>query len=202
MSDHRSCLPRFLTAAMLLTATWVAITGCDAAERKPADKPSGGKPMTIKLTSTAFEEGKPIPKKHTGDGQDMSPPLAWSNVPKETKELALICDDPDAPRKDPWDHWVIYKMPSGTAGLPEGVPRKAQLKEPAGALQGVNSWPSDNVGYRGPMPPPGKPHRYFFRLYALDAPLDVKPGLDKGSLLKKMEGHILAQGQLMGTYQK
>jgi Raf kinase inhibitor-like YbhB/YbcL family protein len=159
--------------------------------------------MSIRLTSTAFEQGRPIPKKFTGEGVDVSPPLAWADVPKETRELALICDDPDAPRPTPWVHWVLYKIPADAKGLPEGVARKSRLEEPAGALQGENSWPSgENVGYRGPMPPPGKPHRYFFRLCALDAQLDLKPGMDKDSLLAKIHEHTLATGELMGTYQR
>jgi Raf kinase inhibitor-like YbhB/YbcL family protein len=160
-------------------------------------KAKGGKKMTIQITSTAFAEGQPIPKKYTGEGTDLSPPLAWSNLPKGTKELALICDDPDAPNGD-WVHWVIYKIPADAKGLPEGVARDPKLKEPAGALQGENSWPS--TGYRGPLPPPGKVHHYYFKLYALDAPLQVEPGLDKPALLKQIKGHELGKGELMGTY--
>lgn len=159
--------------------------------------------MKIEITSTAFKQGERIPKRHTGEGDDLSPPLAWSNLPKGAKELALICDDPDAPTPEPWMHWVIYKLPPTLQGLPEGVPRDAKLSEPAGALQGKNSWESDNLGYRGPMPPKGHgQHRYFFRLYALKAPLDAKPGLDKKGLLKAMTGQILGEGELMGTYSR
>jgi Raf kinase inhibitor-like YbhB/YbcL family protein len=157
----------------------------------------GGMKMTIQITSSAFTQGQPIPKKYTGEGVDVSPPLSWSNLPAGVKELALICDDPDAPNGD-WVHWVIYKIPARDKGLPEGVPHDPKLKEPAAALQGDNSWPS--TGYRGPMPPPGKTHHYYFKLYALDAPLQAEPGLDKKSLLEKMKGHILGQGELMGTY--
>ena len=159
--------------------------------------------MTIQITSSAFTQGQPIPKKYTGEGDDVSPPLTWSNLPEKTKELALICDDPDAPEW-PWVHWVIYKIPADTKGLPEGVPRKSQPKEPAGAVQGKNSWPEgEDIGYRGPMPPPGHGvHHYHFKLYALDAPLAAEPGLEKKALLEKIEGHVLAEGELMGTYQR
>jgi len=118
--------------------------------------------------------------------------------------LALICDDPDAPTPEAWVHWVIYKIPPDTTELPEGVAKTAQLSQPPGAVQGKNSWPSgQTIGYRGPMPPPGHGvHRYYFRLYALDTPLDVPPGATKAELLQAMEGHILAQGELMGTYQR
>ncbi|HID21096.1 MAG TPA: YbhB/YbcL family Raf kinase inhibitor-like protein [Planctomycetaceae bacterium] len=160
--------------------------------------------MTISLTSTAFAEGQPIPRKYTGDGQDVSPPLAWTHVPEETKELVLICDDPDAPTSEPWVHWVIYKIPPSVTSLPEGIPRREKLEEPAGALQGKNSWPSGpTIGYRGPAPPPGHgTHHYHFKLYALDCTLDVPPGADKNTLLKAMEGHVIGRGELVGTYER
>lgn len=159
--------------------------------------------MTIRVTSTAFTEGQPIPKKYTGEGQDVSPPLAWSNLPAGTKELLLICDDPDAPTDEPWVHWLIYKIPADLTGLPEGIPRDARLKSPKGALQGKNSWPKDNIGYRGPMPPPGHgTHHYYFKLYALEGHLPVEPGLDKKTLLREIQGHVLGEGQLIGTYER
>ena len=159
--------------------------------------------MTISITSTAFTAGMPIPKKYTGEGEDVSPPLAWSGVPQGTKELALICDDPDAPVKEPWVHWVLYKLPADTANLPEGLPREKTLKAPAGADQGLNDFPTDNFGYRGPMPPRGHgTHHYHFKLYALGTPLSVPPGIKKNALLAAMQGHILAEGELMGTYER
>jgi Raf kinase inhibitor-like YbhB/YbcL family protein len=164
----------------------------------------GERKMTIQVSSPAFAQGHVIPKKHTGEGADVSPPLSWSNLPEKTKELALICDDPDAPGSEPWVHWVIYKIPADAKGLPEGVPRRSRLKEPVGAVQGKNSWSDgDVIGYRGPLPPPGHGvHHYHFKLYALDAPLGAEPGLEKRALLEKMEGHVLAEGELMGTYQR
>lgn len=161
--------------------------------------------MTITLTSEGFSEGQTIPKRHTGDGDDLSPPLRWSGVPSETKQMALICDDPDAPTDQPWVHWVIYQLPPDLAGLPEGVAASPRLEQPAaGILQGRNSWPSGRtIGYRGPAPPPGHGvHHYHFKLYALDQPLDLQPGVDKATLLRAMEGHILAQGELVGTYSR
>jgi hypothetical protein len=160
--------------------------------------------MAIELTSTAFGEGERVPVKYTGEGEDVSPPLAWSGLPEGTKELALICDDPDAPTPEPWVHWVIYKIPAELAGLPEGVAKTPRLKEPPGALQGENSWPSgQTIGYRGPMPPPGHGvHRYFFKLYALGVHLVIESGKDKKSVLEAMSGHILGEGQLMGTYER
>lgn len=189
-------------SVMLVLAVWIGLGGCES--KAESKKKKGGKPMKIELTSPAFAEGKRIPVKYTGEGQDVSPPLRWSGVPEGTKELALICDDPDAPTAEPWVHWVIYKIPADTKELAEGIPRVARLKEPAGALQGKNSWPSgDVIGYRGPMPPPGHgTHRYFFKLYALGAKLVLEPGATKKQLLEAMEGRILGEGQLMGTYER
>lgn len=160
-----------------------------------------GDAMSIILKSDAFSDGQPIPRQYTGDGANVSPPLSWSNLPANTRELALIVDDPDAPRPQPWVHWVVYKIPVQATGLSEHIPTEARLKHPAGALQGKNT--SDKLGYSGPEPPPGHGiHHYYFRLYALDAPLEVQSGLDKTALLKAMAGHVIGEGELMGTYQR
>jgi Raf kinase inhibitor-like YbhB/YbcL family protein len=151
--------------------------------------------LTIVLKSTAFEDGRPIPRKYTGDGDDGSPPLTWSGVPDAAKSQALICEDPDAPRGT-WTHWILFNLPAETRELPEGVAAKETL--PDGSMQGTNDF--RKTGYGGPAPPPGKPHRYHFKLYALDAPPQVKAGATRQQLLTAMEGHILAQGSLMGTY--
>jgi len=158
--------------------------------------------MAIELKSPAFADGAGIPKKHTGEGEDVSPPLAWSGLPAGTKELALICDDPDAPTSEPWVHWVIYKIPPDLNGLPEGIDKAARLKNPPGVLQGKNSWMSgQTVGYRGPLPPPGHGvHHYHFRLYALEARLSAEQGLSKKTLLGEMSGHVLGEADLIGTY--
>ncbi len=160
--------------------------------------------MTFQIRSSAFESGQAIPKKHSGDGADVSPPLAWSSPPAGTAELALICDDPDAPTAEPWVHWVIYKIPADQTGLPEKVEPVQSPQAVAGALQGANSWPSGRtIGYRGPAPPPGHgTHHYHFKLYALDGPLKVKPGLTKAALLQAMAGHVLAETDLVGTYRR
>jgi Raf kinase inhibitor-like YbhB/YbcL family protein len=178
----------------LWSAMFVGLAGCKEGEKK----------MTIQITSTAFTQGKPIPKKYTGEGTDVSPPLAWTEIPAETKEIVLICDDPDAPQTESWVHWVIYNIPATAKGLPEGVPRKPQPKESAGAIQGKNSWPNgENIGYRGPMPPKGHGvHHYYFKLYALDGHVALEPGQDKKAVLKAIGGHVLAEGLLMGTYQR
>jgi len=180
---------KMLFAAALLAGF---ITACDK-----EDSPTHGDTMKLHLTTTAFANGQPIPRRHAFDDDNLSPALQWSDVPPATKSLALICDDPDAPMGT-WVHWVIYDLPPTTAGLAEGVPKSPQLAN--GAKQGVNDF--KRPGYGGPAPPPGKPHRYFFKLYALDMKPDLQPGLTKKELLKAMEGHVLAEGELMGTYQR
>jgi len=153
--------------------------------------------MKIQLSSPAFAEGQSIPARHTCDDADTSPPLSWTGVPPAAKSLALIFDDPDAP-VGTWVHWVLYNLPVAVTQLPEGVPATEHI--PQGAQQGQNDF--RRLGYGGPCPPPGKPHRYFFRIYALDGPVALKPNSTKRDLLRAMEGHILAEGALMGTYQR
>lgn len=156
-------------------------------------KDRGGKAMgTLTVTSTAFKEGGMIPGKYTCDDRDLSPQIAWSGVPAGAKTVALICDDPDAPAGT-WVHWVVFNIPVTVKELAEG----ASL--PAGAKQGINDF--RKLSYGGPCPPGGT-HRYFFKVYALDAVLALKEGAAKGELLKAMEGHVLAQGQLMGKYKR
>jgi Raf kinase inhibitor-like YbhB/YbcL family protein len=160
--------------------------------------------MTIKLRSPVFASGENIPKRYTGEGDDISPPLQWSETPAGTKQFALICVDPDAPTDDPWVHWLLYGIPPDVTGLPEGLPAVPVLNEPPGAAQGKNSWSADRtIGYRGPMPPPGHGvHHYYFTIYALDKVFDLQPELGKRTLMSVMNGHILDQGELMGTYER
>jgi Raf kinase inhibitor-like YbhB/YbcL family protein len=153
--------------------------------------------MPLTLTSLAFEEGEPIPARHTCEGADISPPLKWTGAPAGAKAYALICDDPDAPAGT-WVHWVMYGLPATTTELGENLPTSETL--PNGGFQGLNDF--KRVGYGGPCPPPGKPHRYFFRLYALAVDLTLKPRATKKELIKAMHGHVLAEGSLMGTYQR
>lgn len=157
--------------------------------------------VKLVLQSEAFSPNGPIPRRYTGDGEDLSPPLTWSGVPEGTKELVLIVDDPDAPRPEPWVHWVLYKIPADTPGLPEGIPTSGPVSSPPGAVQGKNSWPKN--GYGGPYPPTGHGvHHYHFKLYALDVELTLGAGATKEALLKAMQGHVLAEGELVGTYQR
>jgi len=198
MAIKRTILAHCLVALALLSA---------GACRQKDDSANGNAndgmdaPMSMTMTSTAFNANETIPVQYTGDGDNVSPPLAWSNVPDSAVELALIVDDPDAPTDEPFVHWVIYKIPAGSDGLPENVPRDAELSDPAGALQGENGFGS--VGFRGPAPPPrGGPHRYIFKLYALSDALDVQSGLTKGQLLDAMEGKVLATAELVGNYER
>ena len=151
--------------------------------------------MAMTLTSPAFQEGGEIPRQHTCDGADVSPALRWKDSPSQTKSFALISDDPDAP-VGTWVHWVLYGIPPTLTELPEGLPTTETL--PNKARQGVNDF--RRIGYGGPCPPPGNPHRYFFKLYALDTELSLKTKATKQDLVRAMQGHILAEGQLMGTY--
>lgn len=158
-------------------------------------KDTGDKPQ-IQITSTAFEDGGIIPKKYTCDDVNISPPLSWTGIPAGTKSLALICDDPDAPA-GVWVHWVIFNLPPDSTELKENVPPQKVLSN--GAKQGKNDF--GNMGYGGPCPPNGI-HRYYFKIYALDTVLTQDGGISKAELLKAMDGHILAQGQLMGKYKR
>jgi Raf kinase inhibitor-like YbhB/YbcL family protein len=151
----------------------------------------------MKLRSDAFNDGAPIPTKYTCDGVDVSPPLCWSGAPAGTKCFALICDDPDAPRGT-WVHWVLYNLPAATTELPEGFSREDVL--PNGVRQGLTDF--KRTGYGGPCPPPGSPHHYYFKLYALDAELALKARPSKADLVAAMKGHVLAETSLMGMYQR
>jgi hypothetical protein len=156
--------------------------------------------MTMTITSTAFAASASIPARYTCEGNDLSPPLAWTGVPAAAKSLVLIVDDPDAP--DPaaprmtWVHWVLYNLPVASSGLPEAV---SPARLPAGTLEGVNDW--QRTGYGGPCPPVGR-HRYFHKLYALDTVLPDLKRPSKAALEKAMQRHVVAEAQLIGTYQK
>jgi hypothetical protein len=152
--------------------------------------------MSLKLTSRAFAEGELIPRKYTCDGDNVSPPLAWSDVPGGCKELVLIVDDPDAP-SGLFVHWVLYHLSPQVSELPEGVPTSESL--PDGARQGANGF--QHIGYGGPCPPSGT-HRYFFHLYALDTELSLPAGASRQKVDAALKGHVLEQTQLMGRYQR
>ncbi|TKS58418.1 MAG: hypothetical protein EWM72_02957 [Nitrospira sp.] len=151
--------------------------------------------MAFELSSSAFKDSDPIPRRHTCEGEDLSPPLHWDVPPAATKSFVLIADDPDAP-VGTWVHWVLYNLPLDLRGLSEGIPAKEQVLD--GAMHGLNDF--KRIGYGGPCPPPGKPHRYYFKLYALDVILDLKPRATKARVLEACKGHVLAEAQLMGRF--
>jgi hypothetical protein len=171
------------------------ICSCDETE-VASPRPQGGNKMDIKITSSAFENECIIPAKYTCDGVDISPPLQWEGIPEGAESIALICDDPDAPMGT-FVHWVVFNLPADATQLDENVPSEKTL--PNGAKQGTSEF--GKIGYGGPCPPSGT-HRYFFKMYALDAQVDLEAGASKSELLKAMDGHIVAQGQLMGKYKK
>ena len=149
----------------------------------------------IPIFSDAFEDGSNIPVDYTCDGDDRSPPLSWEELPHGTRSIALIVDDPDAPGGT-WVHWVIYNIPADSTGLPVAMPKNKNLDD--SSLQGMNDF--GKIGYNGPCPPPGKPHRYFFKVYALDTTLSLTSGATKSQVEAAMSGHILAQGEMIGKY--
>ncbi len=170
-----------------------AISGCVAEEKK--DNTREVAMQNISISAEAFKEGGNIPAVYTCDGRDISPALTWSGIPAGTKSIALIMDDPDAPHGT-FIHWVLFNIPPDARGLPEAVPKNETLKD--GSRQGNTSF--GRVGYGGPCPPSGKPHRYYFKLYALDTKLDMPVGVTKADVEKAMNGHMLAKGELMGKY--
>lgn len=153
--------------------------------------------MTLQLKSPDFSSGAAIPKQFTCEGADLSPALQWSDPPPDTQSFALIADDPDAP-VGTWVHWVLYDLPPNLRSLPQNYPKTEQ--SPDGSRHGRNDF--KRIGYNGPCPPPGKPHRYFFKLYALDTKLNLEPGATKKNVERAMQGHILAQGEYMGRYSR
>jgi Raf kinase inhibitor-like YbhB/YbcL family protein len=175
-------------------AIWFCLVTASCADDTKTARESA---MNLQITSSAFAEGRPIPDKYACAGPNVSPPLQWVNAPAGVKSFALIADDPDVP-VGTWVHWVLYNLPPATRSLAENLPPSPEL--PDGSKQGVNDF--QQPGYGGPCPPPGKPHRYFFRIYALDTALSLKSGATRKELLQAMEGHVLTQGQLMGTYQR
>jgi len=194
------CSWKVLLSCVMTFMLMIIIIGCSNCNKQTdSEQPEskeGSNMATLQLISTAFNEGELIPSKYTCDGKDISPPLKWSGVPKNTKSLALICDDPDAP-SGTWVHWVVYYILSTVSELPEGVPTKETTSD--GLKQGTNDF--KKIGYGGPCPPSGT-HRYYFKLYALDTELQLSSKVKKSDVEKAMKGHILATGQLMGKYKR
>lgn len=208
-------------AAAMLLALGFGCAGCNKQEDK-SDKgvarEKGGRPETqasadartnfVVESRNGFPVEGPIPAKYTADGENVSPPLIWPSPPQGAKEFAILVEDRDAatatPDKQPWAHWIVYKIPASARGVPENVPHDGPVGDLAGAVQGKNSW--GQTFYRGPEPPKGSgQHHYIFRVYALEAPLDVSTAqgpLDRAALLKAMEGHTLSHGETVGIYER
>jgi len=192
MHQKQHSVPKNLSALLCLCLLLGLPIFISSAQSRDSTQRGGAMSFTIK--TTAFPSSGTIPQKYTCDGLDVSPELSWSGAPPGTQSFALIADDPDAP-VGTWTHWIIWDIPPGT-GLPESVAKTEILKD--GARQGKNDF--KRIGYGGPCPPPGKPHRYFFKLYALDIKLDVKAGASRKELESAMKGHVLSQAELMGRY--
>ena len=180
-----------LVCAIALLAT---LSACGS---QATGEPPPQAAIQLQVDSEAFSDGARIPEQYTCDGADVSPPLSWSEPPPGTKSLALIVEDPDAPN-GAWTHWVVFNIPPTTRSLPGGI-TSDDTSEALGT-QGKNCW--HDIGYGGPCPPEGTEHRYFFRVYALDTVLDVAAGTGKKPVQQAMEGHILAQGELMGRHSR
>lgn len=199
-----------LPSRVLMMFALLSVAGCGGTDAPPSESPktnNAKEVKTMRLTSSKLEHGAQIDAVYTADGEDVSPPLSWSGGPEGTESFALICDDPDAPSPkrpapEAWVHWVLFNIPADVTQLPRGISAEAEPEKVPGARQGVNS--SSNMGYQGPAPPAGSgQHRYFFKLYALDTTLELPAGTTtKKELLDAMSGHILAEGELMGVYER
>jgi Raf kinase inhibitor-like YbhB/YbcL family protein len=187
---------RALLPLLVLTLGHLAIAGCGDSRAAAARQPPEGAGLGLSIRSSAFEEDGPIPIRHTCDGADVSPPLTFGNSPENAATLALVVTDPDAPRGT-FTHWVAWNLPV-TEGLAESMPKEGTLE--TGARQGRNDF--GRIGWGGPCPPAGPAHHYVFRAYALDASLELAPGASRAALDQAMQGHILAQGELVGTYSR
>jgi Raf kinase inhibitor-like YbhB/YbcL family protein len=174
---------------LLLILLLAIVSGCIAKENEVNNMEK------ISISSEAFKENGTIPDEYTCEGENISPPLSWQGLPAGTRSIALITDDPDAPGRT-FVHWVIYNIPGSTQKLAKGIPRKEKLAD--GSLQGMTDF--GKAGYGGPCPPPGKPHRYFFKIYAIDKILDLPSNASKGEVEAAMKGHIIAKGELIGKY--
>jgi Raf kinase inhibitor-like YbhB/YbcL family protein len=185
-----------MSRSVVATTAAVAL-GCAAGLMAATGRPDPDKAGPLSVSSPSFEARKPIPAENSCEGGNISPALNWSGAPAGTKSFAVIMDDPDAPA-GVWVHWVYYDLPPAISSLPAGV--KPVEKPETGGRQGMNSF--HQVGYGGPCPPPGRAHRYFFKVYALDKELGLEARASRAEVDNAMAGHILARGQLMGTYQR
>lgn len=190
------------TVATLIVAASVSTLACCARNQAGGSNvvspPTGNAAAVSSLTVTSsFKNGQTVPKQFTADGGDTSPAISWSKPPSSAKSIAVICLDPDAPRGT-WYHWLLYNLPATATSVSANVPKVETL--PGGGVQGLNDF--NRIGYNGPAPPPGKKHRYYYRVLALDSTLNVKPAARKEEVLNATRGHIVAEGELMGIYSR
>jgi Raf kinase inhibitor-like YbhB/YbcL family protein len=198
MRRRRLFVPIALSVGLLLMSGCTIITSSPSVTTAPSEMTGEGVELAaLELTSEAFSSQETIPQRFTCDGEDISPPLSWSAPSESARSFALIMDDPDAPMGT-WVHWVLFNIPGDKRALPESVPAQDQLSDCS--LHGSNSWRRSDYG--GPCPPSGSTHRYVFKLYALDSPLDLEAGATKKQVLDAMDGHVLAHGELVGTYSR
>jgi len=183
----------WLVACAVVVGGFLVLAGCAGGKKEVEDPTTQGAKLSV--SSSAFNEGESIPRKYTGEGDDVSPPLKWGSLPAKTESVALLVEDPDAP-KGTFTHWVLFNLPASTRDLPETA---SGGKLPKGAVQGTNDF--GKTGYGGPKPPKGKAHRYYFKVFALDKKLDLDAKARRADLDSAMRGHVLAEGALMGTYQ-
>lgn len=193
-----------IAVAAMIAALGIVTAACRARPPAPEAVPTPPQEVTtveerFTLTSSAFADGERIPARYTADGDNLSPPLAWSGAPEGTVSFVLIVDDPDAPRGT-FTHWVLYAIPGTRADLPTDVPTKDTVRDLGGAKQGLNNF--GMVGYAGPAPPRGPVHHYRFTLYALSAQLELPPRAERGEVEKAMATHLLGQARLVGTYSR
>jgi Raf kinase inhibitor-like YbhB/YbcL family protein len=193
--SHAGAAVNKCALCLLVVLTLLASTAVSCTREAPAVQ--NEVETTLSLSSTAFKEGDRIPIKYTCDEQDISPPLAWNEPPQKTQTYALIVDDPDAP-SGIFTHWILFNLPANVCQISEGIPPQMQLQD--GTIQGKNDF--GRTGYSGPCPPSGPAHRYRFILYALDNKLDLNSSATKEQLLNAIRGHIIAESQLIGTYQR
>jgi Raf kinase inhibitor-like YbhB/YbcL family protein len=191
-------------AGIVAGLAWAAAVGPRTVQAQVAAAPAEpDAPRTIVVTSPMMSAGELMPRDYAPDGRNMSPPLQWENLPADTEQIAVLCLDHGAGNPPPWVHWIIYNVPGSASGLPEGVPfdpSESMPAELAGTAQGNNGW--GLAMYRGPAPPVGDLHQYQFLVYALDEALDLPPGLTRGQLLAAIDGHVIAQGEMVTTYER
>lgn len=184
-------MKRYLIFSLSILTLVILASGCTSQESNQTENGTG----EFAITSSAFTQGKDIPVKYTADGENVSPPLAWTSAPADTKTFTIICEDPDSTGGS-FIHWIVFNIPADVTKLDEGITNQETLEN--GAKQGLNSF--NTIGYSGPAPPPGQTHRYAFKIYALDIELNLEPGSTIEQVNNVMEGHILAQTQITGRY--